>query len=674
MRWFKLLLLPVALLLTACSVEREVTISTLPPDANLRIDSVDRGKAPLTERFIFNDKQDIHRVTATRAGYKDQTVTLTRDYDQPTLQIDLRPLTKRITINVEPAAALVAIDGRRVSPNPVSTHSTELEFTLDNNNRWTTYTITAERPGFEKSQQTITWTDPSPNYTITLEPKKKTLEITTTPPRAEILLDGVKLGTSPVSTAPVPFPIDLQTNSVIPRKITASKPGYDPIELSIGWDDGRNDYHLDFVPKTKTIRVSSNPPGAEIGLKGIQGVKATVDAKGTYTFTLSFPPTNEKGDLITYQMTAAKAPANGMEWHPGRRTLAWDNGKTDYVIDLQPVGTKPLPLLVPDLTINEEESWKFSPRMDSTTAMRDPTEPQSTQAEMMVAARANDFIDSITVSPDGNTIAYTILTGKEGGRIRGQLCAVQVTHPGSIQQLTDGRSLDLMPSFTPDGKQIVFATDRNGRRIRIARMNTDGSGGIEHITTEDANDLWPAIDADPMPKLYFERRVDGRPEPRIYQAKLGSTTRIDLIPSGGSEPRVSPLADSIVFTLAEDKTKNRDIYVYRLRDNRIENLTNSPDVDEYDPIYSRDGSKIAFSSNEGVIQEPTGNTLDNGSPETREIRNYDIWVMDTTTGAKTQITTNGSQDDSPAWNFDGSLIYFRSNRGAQWGIWRIKAK
>lgn len=674
MRWSKLLLLPVLLLLAACSVERQVTITTQPPDATLRIDNVDRGRAPLTERFIFNSAQDIHRITATRPGYKDQTVTLTRDYDQPGMQIDLKPLTKRITINVEPAAAIVSIDGRPVANHPVPSHSTELDFTLDNNNKWTTYTITAERPGFEKSERTITWTDPSTNYTITLEPKKKSLEITTTPPRAEIMLDGVKLGTSPVSTAPVPFPIDLQTNTVIPRKITASKPGYDPIELSIGWDDAKTDYQLTFVPKTKTIKVASNPPGSEIAIKGVQGVRATVDSKGIYTFTLSFPPINEQGDLITYQVIATKAPANGIEWHPGRRTLAWDNGKTDYTIDLAEVMTKPLPLLVPEMAYGEDGNWKMSPKVASTLAMRVPAEPQSTQADMMIAAGKDEFIDSLSVSPDGNLIAYSVITGKAGGPVHGQLRAIQINHPGSEQQLTDGRSLDIMPSFTPDGKQIVFATNRNGRRIRIARMNTDGSGGIEHITTEDANDLWPVIDADPKPRLYFERLVDGRPDPRIYQSQLGSNIRIDLMRMGGYQPRVAPSADAVVFTAVDSQSGKRDIY--RMKEGQLpENLTNSPDVDEYDPIYSRDGSKIAFVSDRGVIQEPTGNTLDNGSPETQEIRNDDIWVMDANNPSQmTQITTNGSQDDSPAWNFDGSLIYFRSNRNAEWGIWRIKVK
>jgi Tol biopolymer transport system component len=93
------------------------------------------------------------------------------------------------------------------------------------------------------------------------------------------------------------------------------------------------------------------------------------------------------------------------------------------------------------------------------------------------------------------------------------------------------------------------------------------------------------------------------------------------------------------------------------------NLTNTPNVDEFDPAWSSDGLRIAYVSdaNRG------GDTTDN----------YDIYVMDASgagVAPKPQrVTTNGSWDDSPAW--DGShAIYFRSNRGAEWNVWRIELK
>ena len=53
------------------------------------------------------------------------------------------------------------------------------------------------------------------------------------------------------------------------------------------------------------------------------------------------------------------------------------------------------------------------------------------------------------------------------------------------------------------------------------------------------------------------------------------------------------------------------------------------------------------------------------------VRNNDIWIMDLEGGQKTQLTTNGSWDDFPVWNFKDNFIYFRSNRGGNWNIWRF---
>ncbi len=53
-------------------------------------------------------------------------------------------------------------------------------------------------------------------------------------------------------------------------------------------------------------------------------------------------------------------------------------------------------------------------------------------------------------------------------------------------------------------------------------------------------------------------------------------------------------------------------------------------------------------------------------------QNYDIWMIDfDKSNNKIQLTTNGSWDDSPYWSPDGKTIYFRSNRGGVWNIWKF---
>jgi Tol biopolymer transport system component len=74
--------------------------------------------------------------------------------------------------------------------------------------------------------------------------------------------------------------------------------------------------------------------------------------------------------------------------------------------------------------------------------------------------------------------------------------------------------------------------------------------------------------------------------------------------------------------------------------------------------WSPDGRWIVYASNEGR--------------DSKGRRNFDIWLMAADGSARTQLTTNGSWDDSPCWDRAGELVYFRSNRGAAWNIWRLK--
>ena len=43
-------------------------------------------------------------------------------------------------------------------------------------------------------------------------------------------------------------------------------------------------------------------------------------------------------------------------------------------------------------------------------------------------------------------------------------------------------------------------------------------------------------------------------------------------------------------------------------------------------------------------------------------------------GQPRQVTRNGSVDDLPVFDPAGDAIYFRSNRGGVWGIWKIATK
>jgi len=92
-----------------------------------------------------------------------------------------------------------------------------------------------------------------------------------------------------------------------------------------------------------------------------------------------------------------------------------------------------------------------------------------------------------------------------------------------------------------------------------------------------------------------------------------------------------------------------------------QNLSNTPDIDEFDASWNKDGTRISFASDRGADEKGR--------------HNLDIWIMDVNSPQQpNQVTSNASQDDNPQWDASGSAIYFRSNRGGEWGIWKVAAK
>lgn len=641
---------------SGCAVQRKITITATPADADIRVDGVSRGKGKAVHAFVWKDKTQTHTVAVSRLGFKEQAIPLRRDFKSSRLDVALKPESRVVTINVSPAPASIRLDGQPVSAGPVDSVTQELEFTVDAHDTWNTHSVTVERPGYEKIERVISWQDADSTYNLRLEPQRKPLNITTAPPGAQIFLDGEPLGASPVAVESRSFPVDLATDEVIPQKLRVVRPGYDPIETSIGWDDGRTDYHVALLPKTKTVRIVTDPTGAAITVDG-----RPLEAKdGVAAAKVQFPPLNEKGDLKTYTVTVTKKTAES-EWEPQKFTLAWDSGRTDYNVKLKEILTRPVRLLTAE-PVRTDDGWEIEPAVTTTLAMKDVTEGAKREPPIQITKLPRGTqIDTLSVSPDGSKLLFTTLFGDTKAALRSQMVAVQTDGSGGADYLSDGKSLEITPSYTPAGDAFVFSSNRAGKRMSVWSMSSTGAPGITQLTGGDTNDLWPSIDSDPKPRLFYQALVDTRPDPRLYMTQLGTTTRTDLTQMGGAQPRVSPKADAVVFVAVNDKTGKRDIYRMPDRGGIPQNLTNSPDVDEFDPAWNANANRVAFVSDAGVDEERR--------------QNFDIWVVDMARPERpVQITTNGSWDDHPQWDPVGNAIYFRSNRGGEWAIWKIAAR
>jgi imidazolonepropionase-like amidohydrolase/Tol biopolymer transport system component len=92
---------------------------------------------------------------------------------------------------------------------------------------------------------------------------------------------------------------------------------------------------------------------------------------------------------------------------------------------------------------------------------------------------------SLDLARDGKTIVFELL---------GDLYTLPVTG-GEATRITSGQGYDMQPAFSPDGKRIVFVSDRNGSE-NLWMANADGTKARALTTTERENYMSPVWTPD----------------------------------------------------------------------------------------------------------------------------------------------------------------------------------
>ena len=665
--YFRWVVLCAAVFAVGCAggQSRRIRISTRPPGASIQIDGVNRGPAPVSHDFPFRSNTEVHRVVASKPGYKDTVLEVTSFEDRSAVTIDLQPLSKWVTFEVvaegkASVPAIVSVNGQALSPVPVSSISKELTFEMNSDGRWTPHRVTARAQGWEDATGTVNWTDKIDHYTLKLEPKRKPLRITTDQDGAEFLLDNKLIGTGKsviVDPPGYPFPADDEGN--LPTyELEVRKRGFVTAKASIRGDDSQTVYHVSLLARSKPVRVITEPPDAVVRVDGAD-MEPKRGPGGAWVIEGLRFPIDQSGESEVYTITAEKPG-----WKKAMIRVGWDGRRVEYPVRLEPVTELDARLLAWKPT-RGDKGWAIVPQPTTALAMKDVKEPQAAEAPERITEDlpAGTVVDALTVAPDGSQILFTTVRTGPDGKLLSRMQLVSPDHiPGPELSTGASRATELTPSFTPDGQQILFASDRGDKGVGIWSIPVNG-GEPTRLTDPAAGavDLWPCVDSDPRPRLFFESRPADTREPILLRSQLGTTTREALIETAGTQPRVSPRADQVVYTAADAKTGKRDVYLVSDRGGKPTNLTETPDVDECDPAWSFEGGMLAFASDRGA--------------DAQGRRHYDVYVMDMQNpGLIRRVTANASRDDRPAWDPAGEHLYFRSNRGGEWNVWKIGVK
>jgi serine/threonine protein kinase len=215
------------------------------------------------------------------------------------------------------------------------------------------------------------------------------------------------------------------------------------------------------------------------------------------------------------------------------------------------------------------------------------------------------------------------------------------TQGNNLTQLTNSSAHDLYPSWSLDGKRIVYQTNEGGdQELAIVTLSNKN---VERLTDNDCNDwgpVWSPVDS----WIVFYSDCDG--DRNIYKIREDGSKRTQLTFSSGLNnwfPSWSPDGEKITFT--SNRSGNYRIYVMD---------TNGEQVSELAPgcvsFFSPDGKQILY----GVYCDDTD----------------DLFLMNAD-GSEQVPLTDGYECRNATWSPDGKSIVFQLSQTTKEGPFQL---
>ncbi|MGB8656669.1 MAG: Tol-Pal system beta propeller repeat protein TolB [Candidatus Zixiibacteriota bacterium] len=210
--------------------------------------------------------------------------------------------------------------------------------------------------------------------------------------------------------------------------------------------------------------------------------------------------------------------------------------------------------------------------------------------------------------------------------------------------VTNDRSLDISPVFSPDGNKLVYTSyKRRNPDLWTTDLKTNQSKIFTSFPGLNSSPAW-----SPDGKyVAVTLTKDGNAEIYLVTPEGEIARRLTFGRTIDSSPAWSPSGKEIAFT--SDRSGYPQVYVMDAEGSNVRRLSYTEDMAD-SPCWSPRGDRIAF-----VIR--------NGGK-------FNVYTMDVTGENVTRLTYDGF-NENPRWSPDGLHIVFSSNRSGKYEIYTM---
>ncbi len=200
---------------------------------------------------------------------------------------------------------------------------------------------------------------------------------------------------------------------------------------------------------------------------------------------------------------------------------------------------------------------------------------------------------NLRLSPDGKKLAVSESDGPGGNTD----IWVHDLVRGVKTRLTFDAAPDFMPVWTPDGKQIIFTSMRDGKG-GLYRKNAEGIGAVEPLYLSDIFKRPYSIPRDGKTIYFYQKKLDGTDD--IYSLPLTGKPEPSAVLKDNfdkDQPAISPDGKWLAYTSNESGTGT----VYVIPIPQTGGRWQITAEGSYHPVWSRDGKELFYLNNENSL-------------------------------------------------------------------------